>query len=194
MNKKEKYTIFLVQPPNQEMANPFCFNAKLLVFSLKIIFSIEHIQIFVWEEQHSKDHSGWFRVSLAKEATSPLSSAAINASALLCSKNVTSGEVNTQHPRDEHQGLFQDVRITVVIYVQPWFKNSSSKAQARTTGIWAVNGEKGSVFPLFIAASLNSCLNQVSSAEIILFGNYQNYSCQHLHVFFLVCFCLFQST
>lgn len=72
MNKKQKYTIFLVQPPNQEMAKPFCLNTKLLVFNLKIIFNIEHIQIFVWQEQDSKNHSGWFQVLFAKEATSYL--------------------------------------------------------------------------------------------------------------------------
>lgn len=36
----------------------------------------------------------------------PLLSAAINASVLLCSKNVRAGGVSTQRPKGEQQGLF----------------------------------------------------------------------------------------
>lgn len=63
----------------------------------------------------SENHFGWFQVLLVKEAIWPLFAAAINASVLLCSENVTSRGVNTQHSREEQQELFQDVRTTVVI-------------------------------------------------------------------------------
>jgi len=69
----------------------------------------------LFEKRDNENHPEWFQVFLVKEAIWPLLSAAINASVLLYSTNVTSEGLATQCPRDEQQGLLQDVRTTLVI-------------------------------------------------------------------------------
>lgn len=48
--------------------------------------------------------------------------------------------------------------------------------------------EKRKICPLFCCCKwyLSSFLNQISNIEVLVFGKYQNYSCQHFHLFFLV--------
>lgn len=93
--------------------------------------------------------------SLLNSTILSLLTAAMYASVLLCSKNVSTGGSQhlEQHPRDNQQRFLQGVRATTVIYIWIGFETSISNSQAKPTAMWAINREKKQLAPFFVVPS-----------------------------------------